>query len=119
MHYHHIYHIFFISITILCAHSVSTPNCDIQGYTLSSSSDEACKTLNINCADGDEKWVIEGCGCGCKPACVELGASWYGSASTCQLIRFSCPSGYERWEDTDCGCGCAPDSASSKSVESM
>ena len=107
-------HIFiFISVLIICLYRKVLSDCPPTGYSLSSSSDIECETLDTQCTPGiEDKWVITGCGCGCKLACVELGSTWHGTTGYCQAVPLTCPDDTEYWETAGCGCGCSsPDTS--------
>eukprot|EP00483_Globobulimina_turgida_P008082 UN08098 len=80
--------------------------CQMAGYTIWSTSDDSCKTLDIICSTGNGRWDIKGCGCGCKPDCVRLGDTYIGNFETCKTARVSCQGAREFWSDEKCGCGC-------------
>lgn len=74
----------------------------------------ACDIVEFSCPDGYERFVIDGCGCGCElvealDPCptAEDGDVLFVSrdATVCGKVAFECPEGDTQFY-AECGCGC-------------
>merc|ERR1719242_954103 len=98
----------FLSLILLVT-QLSGDDCPLDGYLITSESDEECSNSVMTCSEGTNAWSIQGCGCGCKPECVVEGHSIMSNSNDiCKNLEIECPVDYQPWNDTDCGCGCAP-----------
>eukprot|EP01084_Bolivina_argentea_P241430 405302_1 len=82
--------------------------CEYEGYSISDRSHETCLSVVVACSSGNERWIDQNCGRGCKPECVNYGWSHAGYPPKCSSTSIECDTGTEYWEDASCGCGCKP-----------